>query len=82
MLVPHQRNHQMKGRRTWNTIFHPVNELTQAMVISRESQCLPNIIVEEITEDFVDVGEEGAQEEIIVDGDGSKHASQILQALY
>jgi hypothetical protein len=28
----------------------------------------------------VDVGEEGAQEEIIVDGDGSKHASQ--QALY
>ena len=52
------------------------------MVISRESPCLSDIIVEGITEDFVDVEEEGVQEGVIVDGGGNGHSSQLLEALY
>ena len=72
MQVRHQRNQQLTRKHRWSIIFHPVNEVMQVTVVSRENRCRTDIIVVGIIGDFVDDEEEGVQEGTIVDGDGKQ----------
>ena len=72
MLARRRRKQQMKRSQTCNTTFRQADELTPAMAASRESRCLPDLIVVGTTEGIVDVVEEGDHGGVTADGDGSK----------